>query len=201
MSIPPNQLDHFSPGEPWYDDRGNLINAHGAGFLHHDGMYYWYGEHKIEGTGGNRAHVGVHAYSSGDLYNWHDEGIALAVSENPSSEIARGCVLERPKVVFNAKTGQFVMWFHLEPAGTENYSGARSGVAVSSTPVGPFAFLDSFRPNAGVWPQNTPAEYKRPLDAVEQARVASLELPGGPVPYFPKNLLFRRDFENGCTRS
>lgn len=110
---------HFSPGQPWSDDRRELINAHGAGFLHHNGIYYWFGEHKIEGTAGNRAHVGVHAYSSRDLYNWHDEGIVLKVSDDPASDIARGCILERPKVVFNAKTGKFVMWFHLEPAGME----------------------------------------------------------------------------------
>ena len=40
--------------------------------------YYWFGEHKIEGEAGNRAHVGVHVYSSEDLYNWQDRGIALA---------------------------------------------------------------------------------------------------------------------------
>ena len=33
--------------------------------------------HKVEGDAGNRAQVGVHCYSSRDLYNWKDEGIAL----------------------------------------------------------------------------------------------------------------------------
>ena len=179
------------------DDHGTPINAHGAGFLHHDGVYYWYGEHKIEGTSGNRAHVGVHVYSSRDLYNWQNEGIAFPVSDDPASEIANGCILERPKVIFNAKTGRFVMWFHLEPAGVQNYSGARSGVAVSASPTGPFTYLGSLRPNAGHWPQNIAEEAKKPFDAGELAYVDSLDLPGGPRPYYPKQLLFRRDFANG----
>ena len=187
----------FYSGEPWPDDHGNPINAHGAGFLYCDGVYYWYGEHKIEGAEGNRAHVGVHVYSSRNLYHWHDEGIALAVSNDPASELARGCILERPKVVFNAKTGKYMMWFHLEPAGLENYSGSRSGVAVSETPTGPFTYLGSLRPNAGIWPLNVPEDSRRRLDTDELSHVALLDLPGGPLPYYPKHLLFRRDFEGG----
>lgn len=187
---------HFSPGEIWPDENGVPINAHGAGFLHHEGVTWWFGEHKIEGREGNRAHVGVHVYSTRDLYNWRDEGIALAVSEDPASEIAKGCILERPKVIHNAHTGKFVMWFHLEPGGAD-YSGARSGVAVADQPAGPYTYLESFRPNAGIWPQNVPDAWKRPLDADELATLNALDLPGGPLPYYPKNVLFRRDFAGG----
>jgi len=38
---------------------------------------------------------------------------------------------------------------------------------------------------------------KRPLSAEEQADVNPLKLPGGPLPYYPKQLLFRRDFVDG----
>ena len=189
-------MQKFRPGQLWLDTNGVPINAHGAGLLHHDGVYYWFGEHKIEGREGNRAHVGVHVYSSRNLTDWTDEGIALAVSEDPASEIARGCILERPKVIFCARTGKFVMWFHLEPGG-KDYSGARSGVAVADAPTGPFTYLGSLRPNAGVWPENVPDEWKHPLDADEAASLAEKELLGGPAPYYPKNLIFRRDFEGG----
>ena len=67
------------PGAIWQDNNGRHINAHGGGILYHDGRYYWFGEHKTEGEGGNRANVGVHCYSSKNLYDWRDEGIALAV--------------------------------------------------------------------------------------------------------------------------
>src|SRR5208283_5986670 len=123
----------FRPGELWPDNNGVPINAHGGGMLVHGETYYWFGQHMVEGDAGNYAQVGVHVYSSKDLYNWKDEGIALRVSEDPKSEITKGCILERPKVIYNRKTGKFVMWFHLELKG-KGYGAARSGVAVADQP-------------------------------------------------------------------
>jgi len=186
----------FRPGDLWPDDRGVHINAHGGGVLFHGGRYYWFGEHKIAGEAGNEAHVGVHVYWSADLYHWQDAGIALAVSDDHASPITRGCILERPKVIFNPSTQKFVMWFHLEPKGA-GYTGALSGVAVADHITGPYRFLTCFRPNAGVWPENVPAAARLPLSPAEAAHVAGLDLPGGPLPYYPKHLLFRRDFAGG----
>ena len=149
-------LHQFVPGEVWKDNNGKHINAHGGGVLFNNGVYYWYGEHKVGGKIGNTAQVGVHVYSSKDLYNWKDEGIALKVNESDSTnDIAKGCTLERPKVIYNAKNKQYVMWFHLELKG-KGYLAARSAVAVSNSPIGPFTYLRSFRPNAGYWPLNNP---------------------------------------------
>jgi hypothetical protein len=189
-------LSSFRPGQLWFDASGVAINAHGGGLLYHGGQYFWFGEHKIEGRAGNRAQVGVHVYTSKDLSNWHDAGIALPVSDDPASEITRGCILERPKVIFNARTQQFVMWFHLEPKDA-GYTGARSGIAVADHATGPYRFVGSLRPNAGVWPEKVSDSWKRPLSDAERTHVAQLELRGGPVPYYPKNLLFRRDFDGG----
>jgi len=158
----------FNPGEIWPDNKNIHINAHGGGILFHGGLYYWYGEHKIEGSAGNRAHVGVHVYSSKDLYDWNDEGIALKVEDDAQSDITRECVLERPKVIFNEKTGKFVMWFHLELKGM-GYDAARSGVAIADQPTGPFVFLQSFRPNAGHWPDNVQQFHKLPVaDSIKE---------------------------------
>ncbi len=88
-------LTQFQPDQAGLDDNGVHINAHGGGLLFHEGTYYWFGEHKI---GGDAAEVGVHCYSSVDLYNWTDRGVALSVSEDPQSEIAKGCIIQRPKV-------------------------------------------------------------------------------------------------------
>lgn len=144
-------LTSFSPGALWNDNNGIHINAHGGGILFKNNRYYWFGEHKIQGRAGNAAMVGVHCYSSVDLYNWIDEGIALKVEDNPASDITRGCILERPKVIYNAKTGKFVMWFHLELAG-KGYTAARAGVAVADKITGPYQFIKSYRPNAGKMP-------------------------------------------------
>ncbi len=136
----------FRPGALWPDTSGVPINAHGAGFLFANGTYYWYGEFKTAGEGGNRANVGISVYSSRDLYHWKNEGIALKVSDDAASDIVKGCVMERPKVLYNEKTRLFVMWFHLELKG-RGYSAARAGVATSPSPTGPFTFLRDFRPD------------------------------------------------------
>ncbi len=184
------------PGETWCDIHGTPINAHGGGVLFHEGIYWWFGEHKIAGEEGNRAHVGVHVYASENLTDWRDEGIALAVDDSPGSEIPSGCVLERPKVIYNPRTGKFVMWFHLEPKGA-GYEGARSAVAVADEPAGPYHFLHSLRPNAGIWPENIPDQQRCLLTGEEQEGLAALGLGGAPFPWYPKEICYRRDFEGG----
>ncbi len=166
------------------------------GILCHEGIYYWFGEHKIEGEAGNNAEVGVHVYSSSDLHHWWDDGIALAVSDDATSEIARGCILERPKVLYNGATRQFVMWFHLELKG-HGYSAARCGVAVATRATGPYRFVHSFRPDAGAWPENVPDESKKPLDSEAEAQLRTAYFPGNEVPLFARELLYRRDFAGG----
>ena len=152
----------FYPGAIWKDNNGKHINAHGGGILLHKGIYYWFGEHKTEGRAGNKAHVGVHCYSSRDLYNWKDEGIALKVSKDDSSDIADGCILERPKVIYNAKTHKFVMWFHLEPKGA-GYEGARVGIAQADKVTGPYTFIRSTRCEVANWPVNVQPFHKEPV--------------------------------------
>lgn len=183
----------FKPGEIWLDNTEVHINAHGGGILYDGGRYYWFGEHKTEGEAGNRANVGVHCYSSDDLYNWIDEGIALTVEpEGSGSPIEKGCILERPKVIHNAKTGKYVMWFHLEPKGM-GYRGAQSGVAVSDRVTGPYRFLHAGRINAGKWAENASDELKNaPVPALEDA------YSGGSLPGHPDSLnIHKRDLEGG----
>ncbi|WP_206244929.1 glycoside hydrolase family 43 protein [Novosphingobium terrae] len=147
----------IASGQLWPDDRGLHINAHGGGVLHHQGRYWWYGEHKVAGDAGNRAQVGVHVYSSADLMHWRDEGICLSVSHQPGDDLEAGCILERPKVLFDPQSKRFVMWFHLELKG-QGYASARAGVAVAEQPQGPFTYLRSARVNPGVWPINATPE-------------------------------------------
>jgi len=51
------------------------------------------------------------------------------------------------------------MWMHID---SPNYAAARAGVAVSDKPAGPFKYLGSFRPDAGIWPENATSEDKIP---------------------------------------
>lgn len=163
-------------GDLWRDTSGHVINAHGGGMMYDNGTYWWYGEHKVYGRAGNRAHVGVHAYASANLVDWDDRGIALTVTDAPG-DIEDGCVLERPKAVRNAKTGKYVMFFHLELKG-KGYSAARTGIAVADKPEGPFTFLRSLRPNAGDWPTDVRPEEKTPEALAASRRLGDES--GGP---------------------
>jgi len=184
------KITSFKPGEIWPDDQGVHINAHGGGILFHKGKYYWFGEHKGERS--NAALVGVTCYSSDDLYNWKNEGIALAVSDDPESPIVSGSVIERPKVIFNEKTGKYVMYFHLELRG-KGYSAAYAGRAVSDHVAGPYTFLGAGRVNAGIWPMNLPETGR--TDTLKATSLKSWTPEW--IEAVKNGLYTRRDFEGG----
>lgn len=186
------KYNSFTPGEIWTDKNDVHINAHGGGILYNNGKYYWFGEHKTEGQEGNMANVGVHCYSSTDLYNWKDEGISLAVdSIGSGSDIEKGCILERPKVIYNQKTKKYVMWFHLEPKG-KGYKGALSGVAVSDNVTGPYIYQKAVRPNAGYFPVNVKDIHKG------ENKAQGLEFDGGSLPANVDTLnILGRDMKEG----
>lgn len=74
----PAELPTFTPGEPWLDTSGAVIQAHGGQVVISEDaggpLYHWYGEDRSQGYGSS---PGVHVYSSRDLYSWKDEGLAL----------------------------------------------------------------------------------------------------------------------------
>ena len=142
----------FRPAQIWSDTNGNTINAHGGGVIFFKGIYYWYGEHKLEGKSEAQfADGGIHCYSSIDLVHWKDEGVVLSVDyKDINNDLAYGCILERPKVVYNEKNNQFVAFFKLYLKGV-GYETSHVGVAVADKPTGPFRchhkFLGGGSPN------------------------------------------------------
>lgn len=155
------------PGQIWEDNTGVHINAHGGGVLSKDGTYYWYGEHKSDHT--SSALVGVTCYSSTNLTEWTNRGVALEVVDIEGHDLERGCVLERPKVVYNEVTNKYVMWFHLELKG-RGYSAARYGVAISDRPEGPYTYLRSGRVLPGIYPENMTYEERQAAAAIERLK-------------------------------
>jgi len=131
----------FKPGKTWVDTDGKTIEAHGGGILLEGDTYYWYGENHELGLGNK---TGISCYSSKDLYNWKNEGVVLPKERIPAQFRDSG-VCERPKVLFNEKTGKYVMWMHLDHT---FYTVGLAGVAVSDSPTGKFQFLGSQRPIA-----------------------------------------------------
>lgn len=144
-------------GSVWTDTDGEPINAHGGGILYYGNTYYFYGEIKkgptwlVPDLTWECYRVpagGISCYSSKDLVNWKNEGIALrSTTGDSSSDLDTNKVIERPKVIYNSKTGKFVMWMHID---SKDYLYSRSGVAISDKPTGPFTYLNSVRPNGNM---------------------------------------------------
>lgn len=160
----------ITPGTAWSDLSGNPIDAHGAGIMfdQQTQKYYWYGEyHK-----GAWPSAGVRVYSSTDLYNWKDEGMALTMVKsmddftndpfistlyagrtdtlNIWADIRAGRIIERPKVIYNDTTHKYVMWAHIDGDkdpynNNANYGKAQAGYAISDSPTGPFIYQKSYR--------------------------------------------------------
>ena len=156
------------------DTNGINIQAHGGQIQKLGSKYYWIGEDK---TNDYKPCPGIHMYSSSDLYNWDDEGLVLKTmkSESDLSEeyFAKlygdlpydeqyaiyedlwqgdgndGCVIERPKMLYNKNTNKYIIWFHADGTtpsskGQSNYAKAKAGIAISESPVGPFKLLGTY---------------------------------------------------------
>lgn len=135
----------INSGVVWKDANGKRINAHGGCVIFHNGIYYWYGEEKVEGLSEKEhADGGIHCYASNNLVDWHDQGMILNLTkEDTLSDLSFDCNQDRPKVVFNNTTKKFVLFFklYLRKKGT---SVAYVGVAVSDSPSGPFNYSHKF---------------------------------------------------------
>jgi hypothetical protein len=124
-------------GTQFSDTSGNPVHAHGGGVIKVGSYYYWFGEHRNS----DNTFRYVDAYRSTDLKNWEFRNHVL--TQSSAAELATANI-ERPKVMYNASTGKFVMWMHKEN-GTD-YSEARAAVAVSDTVDGNYTWQGSFRP-------------------------------------------------------
>ncbi|WP_326673720.1 RICIN domain-containing protein [Streptomyces sp. NBC_01257] len=124
-------------GTQFTDPAGNPVHAHGGGVIKVGQYYYWFGEDRNT----DNTFRYVSAYRSTDLKSWEFRNHVLTEATDPELDQAN---IERPKVIYNASTRQFVMWMHKE--NTSDYGEARAAVAVSSTVDGDYAWRGSFRP-------------------------------------------------------
>ncbi|GAA0910141.1 RICIN domain-containing protein [Virgisporangium ochraceum] len=116
---------------------GSVVHAHGGGVLKVGSYYYWFGENR----NANNTFRAVSAYRSTDLVSWEFRGDVLTQSSASELNVAN---IERPKVIYNASTGRYVMWMHKENG--SDYGEARAAVASSATVDGAYTWHGSFRP-------------------------------------------------------
>ncbi|MBO4254932.1 RICIN domain-containing protein [Streptomyces griseorubiginosus] len=124
-------------GTRFTDTSGAAVHAHGGGVIKVGSYYYWFGEDR----NADNTFRYVDAYRSTDLKNWEFRNHVL--TQSSATELGTAYI-ERPKVVYNASTGKFVMWMHKENG--VDYSEARAAVAVSDTVDGNYTYQGSFQP-------------------------------------------------------
>jgi hypothetical protein len=124
-------------GVQFTDTAGAGVHAHGGGVLKAGSYWYWFGENR----NADDTFRAVSVYRSTDLRNWEFRNNVLTSSS--ASELGSSKI-ERPKVIWNASTGRYVMWMHKEN-GTD-YGEARAAVASSATIDGAYTYHGSFRP-------------------------------------------------------
>lgn len=142
--------DVVTNGVSWYTDENEIMQAHAGGVIKVGDTYYMYGEDR---GNDNYDFKSVQMYKSKDLKNWEHANTILD-KQSPvkdDDEVLKldleNSNIERPKIIYNEKTGKYVMWFHYEEAGSYGFGGV--GVAISDTVDGEYTFLGRFRPMQG----------------------------------------------------
>lgn len=144
LATPPAHADTsgtFTPGSAWNDTSGHPLQMHGLGIIKVGSTWYGLGENKSGENSGNTQFQSVNCYSSTDLSHWAYQGAAL--SRQSGGDLGPGRIVERPKVIHNASTGQYVMYLHID---SSSYGEAKVGVATSSSPCGPYSYRGSSQP-------------------------------------------------------
>ncbi|KAK1997123.1 glycosyl hydrolase family 43 protein [Colletotrichum falcatum] len=127
------------PGATWTaTNTGEHVQAHGAGIIEENGVYYMIGEEKTDGA----LFQAVNCYSSTNLVEWSFEGRLLTRTEE-TGDLGPNRIIERPKVTKNDVTGKYVLHLHVD---STDYKDARVGVATGDTVCGEYEYVRSFRP-------------------------------------------------------
>jgi hypothetical protein len=119
-------------GIPWFDNNGNIVNAHGACIVEDNGRYYLFGEWKSDES---NAFPGFSCYSSDDLVNWKFERVVLPMQTD--GILGPNRVGERVKVMRCPSTGEYVMYMHADDMG---YKDPHIGYATCKTIAGDYQF-------------------------------------------------------------
>lgn len=129
------------PGTTWTDQNGVNIQGHGGNIIQVGSVFYWFGENKINENSSKDPFQSVRCYSSADLIHW--KFVSDALRRRANGDLGPHRIVERPKVLYNVLTRQYVMYMHID---NEHYSLGKVGVATSPTVAGPYKYSGSFYP-------------------------------------------------------
>ncbi|MEO6521498.1 MAG: family 43 glycosylhydrolase [Mucilaginibacter sp.] len=127
------QYNAIYSGVPWFDDHGNIVNAHGANIIKENGRFYLIGECHSDT---NNAFTAFNCYSSADLYNWKFENQVLKIQQD--GILGPNRVGERVKVMKCPLTGEFILFMHADNLG---YKDPYIAYAISATITGDYTLM------------------------------------------------------------
>ncbi len=133
----------ISNGGFWNDSSGKRIEAHGGGFIQVGDTWYWVGEDKSMNSGN---FFGVNVYASKDLVTWQFRN-AIITRQTSTDLAAADRIIERPKIIYNDSTKQYVMWLHWDG---QSYATAQAGVFTCATVDGNYKQVSHFQPNSNM---------------------------------------------------
>jgi hypothetical protein len=151
------RLVTISNNVPRKDVSGSIMDMHDGKIIVYNGVYHWYaasygdclepsGDSGCKGAApgscGFQVNHNVSLFTSTDLQLWQNHGHVLQMQDIAITNAVLFC----PKVVFNRRTGKFVMWFNWIAAG--DFSKSFYAVLVSQTPQGPFRLVSKQVPMA-----------------------------------------------------
>lgn len=128
----PLRYQAIHSGVPLVDNKGQTLSAHGSCIIKEGNRYYLFGEKHSDTS---NAFAGFNCYSSPDLISWKFE--CLALPTQPSGKLGPSRIGERVKVMKSPKTGEYVMFMHVDTLG---YTDQFVGFATSPTITGPYSF-------------------------------------------------------------
>ena len=136
----------ITSGVIFNDTAGRPVHAHGAGLILPDvhpagasGRYFMVGT--TEKLPPSWLSEGINLYSSPDLQHWTFEAEIFRASQARPATAKR---IERPKLLYNAATKRYVLWFHLDDAA---FSLGFVGVATATSINETFQFAGGWRPD------------------------------------------------------
>lgn len=129
------------PGQPWTDQNRNPLQLHGLGIMNVGGTFYGFGEDKVGESQADTSFRAIPCYSSTDLAAW--TYVRESLIHQKGGDLGPHRIVERPKVLYNARTKRFVMYLHIDDP---SYAEAKVGVATSTSVCGPYSYRGSFRP-------------------------------------------------------
>ena len=133
----PSEWVTIRNGQMWHTDDGAEVQAHAPGFVRVGDIWYMCGEDRSGWWNPD-----VNLYSSTDLVNWKFEKKIIANGVT-TPELGSSRMIERPKLLYNKKTGKYVVWCHYEAG---NYGASEAACFECDSVNGAYKLVWSGRP-------------------------------------------------------